>query len=81
MSCAPHTNKISKAHSLGTVEIICVISGKIETGEENNIKHLAAGDFHRFPADKSHVYRTTTAGATLLVTIIYANKESAHERK
>lgn len=76
MSCAPHTNKRSKAHSLGTFETISVISGQIETGEEGNTKHLTAGDIHRFQADKPHLYRTSTAGATLLVTINYANKGS-----
>ncbi|MEZ9905362.1 helix-turn-helix domain-containing protein [Vibrio breoganii] len=81
MSCAPHTNKLSKAHSLGTFETISVISGQIETGDEENTKLLSAGYIHRFPADKPHLYRTTTTGATLLVTINYANKEQAHEHK
>ncbi|MEZ9630840.1 helix-turn-helix domain-containing protein [Vibrio breoganii] len=81
MSCAPDTKMQSKAHSVGTYETISVISGEIETGELGNTKLLRAGDIYRFPADQPHLYRTTKTGATLLVTINYASKEQAHERK
>jgi transcriptional regulator with XRE-family HTH domain len=71
MSCAPNTNRIAEAHSKGTTEHIMVISGMIETGTQDYLTRLTAGESCSYAADNPHVYKTGDVWTTLLVTITY----------
>ena len=79
MRCAPNTDHKSEPHTKGATETITVISGHLETGTLENTKRLSAGESFCFPADKSHLYKTTDSWTTLLVTITYAKKEAGNE--
>ncbi|WP_417798108.1 helix-turn-helix domain-containing protein [Terasakiella pusilla] len=72
MSCAPHTQREAEGHSVGTTEAITVISGELEVGPQDNLKHLRAGETHLFNADQPHVYRAGDSWASVMVTIVYA---------
>lgn len=76
MSCAPHSQREAEAHSVGTTEAITVISGELEVGTADNLKHLRAGETHTFNADHPHVYRTGESWASLMVSIVYATGAS-----
>ena len=76
MSCAPHTEHKAEGHSPGTTETVTVISGQLEVGVANEIKLLTAGDTHTFSADQPHVYRGGENWATVMMAIIYANKQT-----
>ncbi|WP_346797126.1 XRE family transcriptional regulator [Halomonas sp. Bachu 37] len=74
MYCAPHTLRQAEAHTPGTRESLTLISGWLEAGPEGATHTLSPGDTVSFPADQPHRYRTRDAGATLLLTIVYAEK-------
>lgn len=79
ISCTGYTERVSEAHPPGTTENIMVISGQLEVGNIENIKLLRAGESYTFHADIPHIYRTAELWATLLVTVIYAKKETVHD--
>lgn len=80
MSISPNSERLSQSHSAGTTESVTVISGQLYIGTEEATTTLIAGETFSFAADTAHSYHTTDLGATLLLTIVYARKESCDEK-
>ncbi len=80
MSVSPNTERLSEAHSHGTIESITIISGQLEISTPDNVVSLKAGDRFSFDADKPHSYRTQESWSTLLLTITYAKPEHSDEQ-
>lgn len=75
-SYAPHTERISEAHTPGTRETVTLISGQLETGQQGDTVMLSPGDSHTFFADKPHVYRSNEFWTSMLITIVYTADET-----
>ncbi|MDR9438561.1 MAG: XRE family transcriptional regulator [Halomonas sp.] len=71
MRCAPNTTRHAEPHTPGAHESLTLISGRLEAGPEGATTPLTAGDTLTFAADRPHLYRTTDAWATLLLSVIY----------
>ncbi len=77
MTLAPDALREAAPHATGTRETLQVIGGSLEAGVENALAMLEPEDVHQFPADQPHVYRAGSQGARVLVTIFYADEDTA----
>ncbi|MBM7034862.1 helix-turn-helix domain-containing protein [Vibrio ulleungensis] len=75
MLCAPHTERLSEPHIVGSIEAVTVISGGVKAGVVGEELWLTAGGTASFCADQPHRYCTEELWTTLLVTITYGKKE------
>ncbi|KGE79312.1 helix-turn-helix domain-containing protein [Halomonas salina] len=77
MRCAPHTDRHAEGHTPGATESLTVLSGELDAGPEDDLRTLHAGDTLAFSADRPHRYRTGEQWATLILTIVYAERETS----
>ncbi|EPJ45515.1 MAG: hypothetical protein OFPII_27300 [Osedax symbiont Rs1] len=70
----PDRTHLSKAHELGVIEDIIVISGELEILVDESWQLLSAGDTLRFSADKNHGYRNIGKKEVIFHNIIHYPK-------
>ncbi len=67
----PGSVQHSPAHATGVLEQLFVLEGDVQTGPEDAIAELEAGDFVSFAADRPHRYASPEAGATALLLMVF----------
>lgn len=66
----------SKAHPIGVIETVSVISGALLVGEIDKPRLIHAGESYAFPADVPHIYEPYGIDAKTIIKIEYPVKES-----
>lgn len=62
--------RISEAHEIGSAESMFVLSGTVVAGPSDALVELKAGDWIRFPADRTHACRARSGTAEVLFVAV-----------